>query len=64
MGARLQAIYDLVTQKTGFKGRMQLAVRTGVSKTKAVEMEDTDKILKKFKDAAAEIIGKDVDELL
>jgi hypothetical protein len=64
MGARLQAIYELVTQKTGFKGRMELAVRTGVSKTKAFEMEDTDKMLKKFKDEAAEIIGKDVDELL
>ncbi len=64
MGEKLEAIYNLVTQKTGFKGRIRLAAVTGVSKTKAVEMEDTDKILKKFKDAAAEIIGKDVDELL
>jgi hypothetical protein len=64
MGARLQAIYELVTQRTGFKGRIELAVRTGVSKVKAAEMEDTDKILKKFKAEASEIIGQDVDELL
>jgi hypothetical protein len=64
MGAKLQQVYDLVTQKTGFKGRMRLAVRTGVSKVKAAEMEDTDKILKKFKAEASEIIGQNVDELL
>jgi hypothetical protein len=64
MGTQLEAIYNLVTQKTGFTGRMRLAVRTGVSRVKAAEMEDTDKILKKFKNAAAEIIGQDVDGLL
>jgi hypothetical protein len=64
MGTRLQAIYELVTQKAGFKGRIELAVRTGVSKVKAAEMEDTDKNLEKFKAEASEIIGQDVDELL
>jgi hypothetical protein len=64
MGAKLQQVYDLVTQKAGFKGRMRLAVRTGVSKVKAAEVEDTDKILKKFKAEASEIIGQDVDGLL
>jgi hypothetical protein len=63
MGAKLQELYDLVTLKAGFKGRMRLAVRTGVSRIRAAEMEDTDKILKKFKDAAAEIIGQDVEGL-
>ena len=64
MGAKLQEIYDLVTKKAGFKGRMRLAVRTGVSRIKAAEMDDTDKIIKKFKNAAGEIIGHDVNELL
>jgi hypothetical protein len=64
MGAKLLAIYDLVTQKAGTNGRMELAEKTGVPKVKAADMEDTDKILKKFKTAAAEIIGHDVDELL
>jgi phosphoribosyl-ATP pyrophosphohydrolase len=64
MGAKLQQVYDLVTQKAGLKGRMRLAVRTGVSKIKAATMEDTDKVLKKFKAEATEIIGQDVEELL
>ena len=64
MGVKLEELYDLVTQKAGFQGRMRLASRTGVSKAKAAEMEDTDKNLKKFKDEASEIIGQNVDELL
>jgi hypothetical protein len=64
MGARLQELYDLVTQHAGFKGRVRLAEKTGVSREKAAKMADNDKNLKKFKDAASEIIGKNVDELL
>jgi hypothetical protein len=64
MGARLKEIYDLVTQHAGFKGRVRLVEQTGVSREKAAEMEDNDKNLKKFKAAASEIIGKNVDELL
>jgi hypothetical protein len=64
MGARLQELYDLVTKQAGFKGRVRLAEKTGVSRDKAAEMEDNDKNLKKFKAIASEIIGKDVDELL
>lgn len=64
MGVKLQELYDLVTQKAGFKGRMRLAVRTGVSKVQAAETEDSDKLLRKFKAEASEIIGQDVDELL
>jgi hypothetical protein len=63
MGAKLLEIFDLVAQKAGTNGRMQLAERTGVSKIKAAEIEDTDKILKKFKAEASEIIGQDVDRL-
>jgi hypothetical protein len=63
MGAKLVAIYELVTQKAGNNGRLQLTERTGVSRAQAAEMEDTDKTLKKFKEAAAEIIGQDVDDL-
>lgn len=64
MGVKLEELYDLVTQKAGFKGRMRLAVRTGMSRVKAAETEDTDKLLRKFKDEASEIIGQDADELL
>jgi hypothetical protein len=64
MGAKLVAIYELVTKKAGNNGRVQLTERTGVSRTQAAEIEDTDKMLKKFKETAAEIIGQNVDELL
>ena len=64
MGAKLEQIYDIVTQRTGLKGRMRLADRTGVSKAKAAEMEDTDKLIKKFVKAASEIIGEDISELI
>lgn len=64
MGAKLEQIYDIVTQKTGLKGRMRLADSTGVSRTKAAEMEDTDKLIKKFVKVASEIIGEDISELI
>jgi len=64
MGARLQAIYDLVTQKAGNDGRMRLTAITGVSKVKAAEMEDTDKIVQRFIKAATEIIGQDISALI
>jgi hypothetical protein len=64
MGEKLLAIFDLVTQKAGTNARMQLAERTGVSRIKAAEMEDTDTILKQFKAEASQLIGQEVDELL
>ncbi len=64
MGAKLEQIYDLVTKKAGLKGRMRLAVKTGVSRIKAAEQEDTDKVLAKFKSAATDILGQEVNDLL
>lgn len=64
MGAKLLAIYDLVTEKAGTNARMQLAETTGVSRAQAAEMDDTDKVVNKFKNVASDIIGKDIDELL
>ena len=64
MGEKLLAIFDLVTQKAGTNARMLLAEKTGVSRVKAAEMEDTDTILKQFKAEASQLIGQEVDELL
>jgi hypothetical protein len=64
MGFMINEIYKIVTEKTGFKGRMRLAVRTGISRTKAAQMEDTPEIITKFKSAANEIVGGDIDPLL
>jgi hypothetical protein len=62
MGATLVEMYKIVTDKAGFKGRMRLAVRTGVSKVKAAQIEDTPETIAKFKMAADEIVGQDIDQ--
>jgi hypothetical protein len=64
MGLTLEKIYKVVTDKSGFKGRMRLAVRTGVSLMRARQMEDTAEIVAKFKEAADEILGQDIDQFL
>ena len=61
MGAMINEIYKIVTDKAGFKGRMRLAVRTGISRTRAAQMEDTPDIITRFKEAADEIVGRDID---
>ena len=61
MGAMINEVYKIVTEKAGFKGRMRLAVRTGISRTKAAQMEDTPEMITKFKGAADEIVGRDID---
>ena len=61
MGAMINEIYKIVTDKAGFKGRMRLAVRTGISRTRAAQMEDTPDIITRFKKAADEIVGRDID---
>lgn len=64
MGNLLERIINVVEQKQGFKGRMRLAVRTGVPRKKAMQIEDSSEIVSKFKAAASEIIGKNVEEFL
>lgn len=64
MAVMLEQIYKVVTQKAGFKGRMRLAVRTGVSRIKASQMEDNPETIAKFKKAADEIVGQDIDKFL
>lgn len=64
MGATLERIYQVVTLKAGFKGRMRLAVRTGVSRVRAAQLEENSEIISKFKEAADEIVGRDIDEFL
>ena len=61
MGAMINEVYKIVTEKAGFKGRMRLAVRTGISRTKAVQIADTPEMIMKFKSAADEIVGRDID---
>lgn len=62
MGATLVEIYNIVTDKAGYKGRMRLAVRTGISRIKASQIEDSPENITKLKTAADEIIGQDIDQ--
>lgn len=62
MGATLVEIYKIVTDKAGFKGRMRLAVRTGISKVKASQIDDSPENITRVKTAADEIIGQDIDQ--
>ena len=62
MGATLEEIYNIVTNKAGYKGRMRLAVKTGISKIKASQMDDSPEIITRLKKAADEIIGQDIDQ--
>ena len=64
MAVMLEQIYQVVTRKAGFKGRMRLAVRTGISRVRASQMADESDVIMKFKTAADEIVGQDIDDFL
>ena len=64
MGATLEKIYTIVTDKGGYDARMALAQKTGVPRTKAGEMEDTPEMIRKFKTAADEILSTDIDQFM
>ena len=64
MAEQLEQIYRIIELKTGFKGRMRLVVKTGVPKTVAVSMPDDPEMVNKFKMAANDILGHDINEFL
>ena len=64
MAVMLEQIYQVVTRKAGYKGRMRLAVRTGISRVRASQMADESDVIMKFKTAADEIVGQDIDDFL
>jgi hypothetical protein len=64
MGKILEQIYKIVETKGGLPGRMQLAQKTGVSMQQATMDRDKAVMIRRFKKAAAEILGTNIDELL
>jgi Mrp family chromosome partitioning ATPase len=64
MGNTLSRIYQLVEEKGGLPGRMKLAQATGVTQQQAAEAKDKAETVKRFKKAATEILGIDINELL
>jgi hypothetical protein len=64
MGTVIGKIYDIVTEKKGYEGRVQFAQKTGVSKNKALKIKDSQENIRKFKAAAADFLGESIDHLL
>lgn len=64
MAEKMVEIYELVTRMAGLEGRMKLAEKTGISRTKAMEMADAPDKLTKLRKEASEILGRDIAELL
>jgi hypothetical protein len=64
MAEQLDQIYRIIEEKTGFKGRMRLVVKTGVPKSLAVSMPDDPEMVKRFKMAANDILGHDINEFI
>ncbi|HPL64020.1 MAG: hypothetical protein PHG91_08680 [Syntrophales bacterium] len=55
MGEKLVRIFEIVTEQTGLKGRLELASRTGISMKEAMALKDTEELVEKFKYAATDI---------
>ncbi len=64
MAEKLEEIYRIIEEKSGFKGRMRLVVKTGVPKSLAASMPDDPQIVEKFRFAASDILGHDISEFL
>jgi hypothetical protein len=64
MAQQLDQIFRIIEEKTGFKGRMRLVVKTGVPRSVAASMTDDPQVVEKFKFAASDILGHDINEFL
>jgi len=59
MGQKLAKYYDAIKTEGGFSAQMRLAMKTGLSSVKALDVPDSPDVLAKFKTAYKEITGKD-----
>lgn len=64
MGEILAEIYKIVEEKGGTVARIKLASLSGLPKKDAAEMKDKPELIEKFKAAANEILGCNIDEFL
>ncbi len=58
MGEKMVRIFEIVSEQSGLKGRLELASKTGITMSQAAEMKDTDELINKLKTAASEILDK------
>ena len=63
MGEELVKIFEIVERFGGYDARIKLAEKTGFSKVKASEIEDTPENVEAFKRLASQILGKNIDDL-
>jgi hypothetical protein len=63
MGEKLLKYYELVLARGGLQGKMRLAIKTAIPSARAGEQPDSPENLRKFYEAAKEILGTDVPEL-
>jgi hypothetical protein len=59
MGDRLLKYFDWIKGKSGMQGQMRLAMKSGMSSTKAATEADSDANLQKVHAAAKEIAGSE-----
>lgn len=64
MGIILKKMFDVVMEKKGFKGRLRLTVMTGIPSVRAFDIPDDGDMVARFKRAATEILGEDIDPIL
>jgi hypothetical protein len=64
MGKILDQIYGVVEQRGGLKARLELAKQTGISRTDAGNLEDTEEAAKKFLKIASDILGENITPLI
>jgi len=57
-------IYDIVEQKKGLAGRMELVKKTGILRKEAESSKNALSKIQEIKEAAKEILGKDIEDFL
>lgn len=62
MGSRLVTIYKIVEKHGGLRGRMRLAVKSGLSMKQAEAIEDKTEYFERMKKITEEILGKSIDD--
>jgi hypothetical protein len=63
MGAQMEKIFKIVEEQAGTAARIELASKTGISRKKALELDDNPDDVAALKNVAAQITGLPIDEL-
>ena len=57
MGKKLLKYYDVAKEQGGLVALMRLSIKSGIPKTKAIEMEDTPEVEERIRSILAEVLG-------